>query len=163
MSPTEFKKIFFDRLGTEGILYVSSIIGDMDAFLEGLTIDDWTNMTASEWEAFLVSTNMEDLVEFIHDMHAVNPKVVYDMFMYMPTDMLEDFKEAKELSHLFSVDELETIGAGVKRNIATRESQDVPKPKREDRPADCKRRRGGKRPNHGNGQKRQHNNWNMDW
>jgi len=84
MSPSEFKQMFFDDMGANGILYVSELLGDMDAFLEGLTIDDWRHFTPAEWEAFFASSEIEDLVDFVHEMHTVEPKVVYHMFKNMP-------------------------------------------------------------------------------
>jgi hypothetical protein len=114
--------MFFDRMDVKGIYYVTNILGDMDDFLEGLTVEDWKNMTAAEWECFLDSTEIEDLVEFIHEMHVVDRKIVYDMFKFMPHEMLEDFKEAPELSHEFSKSELETIGHAVDENVSKKES-----------------------------------------
>lgn len=122
IAPTDFKRMFFDRMDVKGIYYVSNILGDMDDFLEGLTVEDWKNMTAAEWECFLDSTEIEDLVEFIHEMHAVDRKIVYDMFKFMPHEMLEDFREAPELSHEFSKSELETIGHAVDENVSKKES-----------------------------------------
>ena len=90
--------MFFDRMDTNGILYVSEQLGDMDDFLEGLTVEDWKNMTVSEWECFLMSEDIEDLVEFIHEMHVVDHKIVFDMFKFMPHEMLEDLKNAPELA-----------------------------------------------------------------
>ena len=45
MPPSEFKHRFFDQMDTKGILYVSEKLGDMDEFLEGLTIEDWKTLT----------------------------------------------------------------------------------------------------------------------
>ena len=122
MAPTDFKRIFFDRMDVKGINYVAKQLGDMDDFLEGLTVEDWKNMTPAEWEAFLMSTEIADLVEFIHEMHEVDRKIVYDMFLNMPKDMLEDFREAPELSNEFSKVERETIGHAVKQNRSKKES-----------------------------------------
>mgnify|MGYP007058510766 CR=1 FL=1 len=94
----------------------------MDDFLEGLTIEDWKSMTEAEWEAFLMDSEIEELVEFIHEMHSVDRKVVYDMFKFMPHDMLEDFKQAPELSREFSETEMETIKHAVDANVSRKES-----------------------------------------
>jgi len=117
MAPSAFKATFFDKMDTKGIWYVSEILGDMDDFLEGLTVEDWKNMTAAEWECFLAATEIEDLVEFIHEMAKVDLKIVYDMFKFMPLEMLSDFKEAPELSYEFSPLELETMGHAVDVNV----------------------------------------------
>ena len=122
MAPTDFKRIFFDRMDVKGINYTTQFLGDMDDFLEGLTVEDWKNMTGAEWEAFLMSTDIAELVEFIHEMHQVDRKIVYDMFKFMPHEMLEDFREAPELSHEFSKSELETIGHAVDQNVSKKDS-----------------------------------------
>jgi len=93
MPPSEFKHRFFDRMDTKGILYVSEKLGDMDEFLEGLTIEDWKTLTQAEWEAFLSDNSILDLVDFIHEMHKADRKVIEDMFRFMPIEMLEDFKQ----------------------------------------------------------------------
>jgi len=122
MAPTDFKRTFFDKMDVKGINFVAAKLGDMDDFLEGLTIEDWKNMTPAEWECFLMSTEIDELVEFIHEMHTVDRKIVYDMFKFMPHDMLEDFRNAPELSSQFSKVELETIGHAVEQNVSKKES-----------------------------------------
>ena len=122
MEPTDFKRIFFDRMDVKGINFVAKQLGDMDDFLEGLTVEDWKSMTAAEWECFLMSSEIDDLIEFVHEMHKVDRKIVYDMFKFMPADMLEDFREAPELSHEFNRDEMETIGHAVEQNEYRKES-----------------------------------------
>jgi len=122
MAPTDFKRIFFDRMDVKGINYVAKQLGDMDDFLEGLTVEDWKNMTPAEWECFLMSTEIEDLVEFIHEMHEVDRKIVYDLFKFMPHEMLEDFRDAPELSHEFNRTEMETISHAVQQNASKKES-----------------------------------------
>lgn len=115
-SASEFKSMFFDRMDSKGIAYVSNVIGDMDDFLEGLTVEDWKNLTPAEWEAFLDATEIEDLIDFIHEMHEIDRKIVYDMFKFMPKHMIRDLKEAPELSLEFSDAELETIHKGMDQN-----------------------------------------------
>jgi len=60
----------------------------MDTFLKGLKIDDWRHFTPAEWEAFLADAEIQELIDFIHQMHSVEPKVVYHMFKNMPIEML---------------------------------------------------------------------------
>lgn len=91
----------------------------MDDFLDELTLDYWRHFTAAEWEAFLTGQDLDDIVEFIHEMHEEDPKVVEDMFAAMPKEMLDDFRNTPELSYQFSKFELETIKRGVKQNQST--------------------------------------------
>lgn len=116
MPPSEFKHRFFDRMDAKGILYVSDKLGDMDDFLEGLTIEDWKTLTPAEWTAFLTDNNVYDLVDFIHEMHEADRKVIEDMFRFMPAEMLSDFKEAEDLAEEFSKEEMETMWRGMKEN-----------------------------------------------
>lgn len=113
---TEFKQIFFDKMDTKGIQYVAGVIGDMDYFLEGLTVEDWKNLTPAEWEAFLIDMEIEDAIEFIHNTFEADRKIVYDMFKNMPKQMIEDLREAPELAEEFSEEELETIRRGIDQN-----------------------------------------------
>lgn len=122
MAPSDFKTTFFDRMDVKGINFVSKQLGDMDDFLEGLTVEDWKNMTDAEWEAFLMNTEIEDLVEFIHEMHQVDRKIVYDMFKVMPREMLEDFRDTPELAFEFNESELETIKRAVDQNKSNKNS-----------------------------------------
>lgn len=164
IAPSDFKKMFFDRMDTKGIMHVSKILGDMDEFLEGLTVEDWKNLTAAEWECFLISTEIDEIVEFIHEMHAVDRKIVYDMFKSMPHEMLEDFREAPELSQEFSKIELETISHAVEQNISMKDSlldddeMEFERPQHERNHKNGRGRHGGRgdRDGHGAG-KRNHN------
>lgn len=136
-SASEFKQIFFDRMDTKGIMYVSEVIGDMDDFLEGLTIEDWKNLTPAEWDAFLSSTDSEDLIGFVHEMHAIDRRVVYDMFRFMPKQMIKEMREAPRLGLEFSEDELETIRKGMDQNEwkkARKDKSDFTKPEPEKEP-----------------------------
>ena len=101
-------------MDTKGILYVSEKLGDMDEFLEGLTIEDWKNLTPAEWEAFLTDNSIYELVDFIHEMHKADPKIIEDMFRFMPIEMMQDFKEQKELATEFSKEEMTTMWRGMK-------------------------------------------------
>ena len=122
MSPSDFKQFFFDQMDLDQILYTSSMLGDMDKFLDGLTEADWKSLTQAEWEATLIDADIEDLVDFIHEMYQVNPYIVYDMFRNMPRDMLDDFRDTPELATEFSFEELETIKKGVDNNITKKDS-----------------------------------------
>ena len=116
MPPSEFKHRFFDRMDAEGIMYVSEKLGDMDGFLEGLTIEDWKSLTPAEWEAFLSDNSIYDLLDFIHEMHEADRKIVEDMFKFMPVEMMQDFQQSKELAKEFNKDEMDTILRGIQQN-----------------------------------------------
>jgi len=102
-SASDFKTMFFDRMDFKGIMFVSDQIDvDMDDFLDELTLKDWRHFTAAEWEAFLTGQDLDDIVDFIHEMHEEDPKVVEDMFAAMPKEMLDDFRNTPELSYQFT-------------------------------------------------------------
>jgi len=132
MPSSEFKHRFFDRMDTKGILYVSEKLGDMDEFLEGLTIEDWKNLTPAEWEAFLTDNSIYELVDFIHEMHKADPKIIEDMFRFMPIEMMQDFKEQKELATEFSKEEMTTMWRGMKENKGKKSFFDFMLEKEED-------------------------------
>lgn len=145
-SSSEFKKMFFDRMDFKGIMHVVNQLGDMDDFLEGLTLDDWVQMTTPEWEVFLFESEIEDLVEFIHFMHGQNSKIVYKMFANMPEDIFEAFKQAPELAHEFSNEELQTMKKGAEANPHRKDSlfdEEFVIEREEEEHEMYKRRRGG--------------------
>lgn len=156
MSPSDFKAFFFDEMTLDAILYFSDKLGDMDGFLEGLTVEDWKNLTQAEWEAFLMDAEIEDLVEFIHEMYALDKTIVFDLFRNMPHDMIEDFKNTPELAGEFSFEELEVIKKGVKYNTSTKDSiydndedMDFNKRRHGDKKHHKKDREGEKKPHKG--------------
>jgi len=73
-SAHEFKTMFFDQMDLDEIMMISEKIDPfMDTFLEELTLDDWRHMTQSEWDAFFIGQEIDELVEFIHEMHQADP------------------------------------------------------------------------------------------
>ena len=122
MPASEFKGRFFDKMDLKGIMYVIEKLPDMDYFMENMTLDDWRRMTVPEWEAFMLSSDIEELVDFIHDMHRLDRHVIVEMFKHMPQDLLADFRDSPELGHEFSRAELETIRRGVEKNHNKKQS-----------------------------------------
>lgn len=126
MSPSAFKKTYFDEMSIEEIMQVCSMIcesfGSINDYVEGLTVKDWLHMTPEEWHAFFLMADVDYLVEFVHSSHSVEPKIVYHMFKNMPRDMLEDFEHTPELHDEFDQYEIETIRRGVRDNVSRIES-----------------------------------------
>jgi hypothetical protein len=46
------------------------------------------HFTPAEWEGLLAVSDIQGLVNFIHQMHLAEPNVVYEMFKNMPIEMV---------------------------------------------------------------------------
>ena len=65
---------------------------------------------------------IDDMIDFIHAMHAYEPKVIVQMFRWMPWDLHEELRHAPELVGEFSEAELRSIKAGSQLNSQKKES-----------------------------------------
>merc|ERR1719225_1655585 len=101
-------------------------------FFDGLDMADIYGFTPAEWNAcYWGFSDTEDLIDFVHEMHAIDRKVVYDMFRFMPKQMIKEMREAPRLGLEFSEDELETIRKGMDQNEwkkARKDKSDFTKP-----------------------------------
>lgn len=165
MTSSEFKETFFDEMTVDEIMQVCRFIcetfGGVDSYVEGLTVQDWLHMTREEWQAFFVMSDVQYLIEFVHEAHKVEPKIVYHMFKNMPRDMLEDFEHTPELHEEFDKYETETIRRGIRDNHSRDESvfdiaESEPKPNKEQKREQRKKnKKGGKKGGkHHNGEKK---------
>ena len=152
MSPSDFKTTFFDEMNAQEIMQVCEKIcqsfGNINGYVEGLTVKDWLHMTRDEWQAFFVMADVDYMIEFVHSSHSVEPKIVYHMFKNMPHDMLEDFEHTPELHEEFDQYETETIRRGIRDNVSRIESVfDITETEAEPEyePEQTQKRQGGKK------------------